>query len=567
MARDDEHKSGRFTKASHTRHDARGGPKSQPPPPAAAPQPPADLSRRSPAIPRRPAAAPPPPEPRRRMAPPPVDDGFSRPKLHTTVPTPNTPDHPPAHPARSGPRALPPGPSSQPVSAADVTVTKAVVSRTRQLSKQATKKVIAASQADGAHESGLTALIWNQVLSYGADAMITVALAGTVFFAATGGQQRGNVLQYLLITMAPFALVAPVIGPVLDRMQHGRRIAMAATAIGRTLLALLMAAHFSDLYVLFPCALGSLVLSKAYSVIRVSAAPRLVPLGMTLVSANARLSVFGLGASVVGGSFIGIFIKVTGSYQWGLRLTAIGFAVTAFYAIRLPKQVDSANPATRHPGEPPRPTYQVEVASIGRLRAWAQRGFGEHVLVALQAQCALRALSGFLTLFLAFYIQSSAHGVDALLDLAGLGIAAGGGTFIGTAVGARLTLGRPEVLVVACASASAVMGVVTALMFSTPMAIAFVAVSAIANALSKLSLDAIVQRDVVESLRSSAFARSETFLQLAWVCGAAFAALLPAGRGQLDLGLAALLLALAVTVIVLRTRVVSRRTSGHRYAT
>ena len=53
-----------------------------------------------------------------------------------------------------------------------------------------TRKVILASKADGAHESGLTALIWNQVLSYGTDAMITVALASTVFFGASTHAQR-----------------------------------------------------------------------------------------------------------------------------------------------------------------------------------------------------------------------------------------------------------------------------------------------------------------------------------------------------------------------------------------
>ena len=77
--------------------------------------------------------------------------------------------------------------------------------------------------------------------------------------------------------MAPFALVAPVIGPVLDRFQHGRRVAMATSAFGRALLAILMAQNFDNLYALFPLALGSLVLSKAYSVVRAAAAPRLVP--------------------------------------------------------------------------------------------------------------------------------------------------------------------------------------------------------------------------------------------------------------------------------------------------
>ena len=105
-----------------------------------------------------------------------------------------------------------------------------------------TRKVIRASKADGALESGLTALIWNQVLSYGTDAMITVSLAGTVFFGASANAQRGNVLLYLLITMAPFAVVAPVIGPAarpaaarppLDDGRHRARPGRARARDGR----------------------------------------------------------------------------------------------------------------------------------------------------------------------------------------------------------------------------------------------------------------------------------------------------------------------------------------------
>ena len=131
--------------------------------------------------------------------------------------------------------------------------------------------------------------------------MITVALAGTVFFGASAHAQRGNVLLYLLVTMAPFALVAPFIGPALDRFQHGRRWTMAGTAIGRGILALIMAGHPTDLVVLYPCALGSLVLSKAYVVVRAAAAPRLVPPGLSLTEANARMSIFGLGSTIIGG--------------------------------------------------------------------------------------------------------------------------------------------------------------------------------------------------------------------------------------------------------------------------
>ncbi len=44
------------------------------------------------------------------------------------------------------------------------------------------------------------------MLSYGTDAMVTVALASTVFFGASAHAQRGHVLLYLLVTMAPFAV-------------------------------------------------------------------------------------------------------------------------------------------------------------------------------------------------------------------------------------------------------------------------------------------------------------------------------------------------------------------------
>jgi hypothetical protein len=190
---------------------------------------------------------------------------------------------------------------------------RGIVGSSNQFARSVTRKVITASTAKGAAESGLSHLIWNQVLSYGADAMIVVALAGTVFFGASPHAQRGNVLLYLLVTMAPFALIAPVIGPALDRVQHGRRWAMGASAIGRGILALIMASHPTNLLVLYPCALGSLVLSKAYSVIRAAAAPRLVPPGMTLVEANARLSIFGLASALVGGALVAGVIKVSGS--------------------------------------------------------------------------------------------------------------------------------------------------------------------------------------------------------------------------------------------------------------
>ena len=455
----------------------------------------------------------------------------------------------------------------EPASPAE-TLTRAALARTNRAARTVTRKVISASKADGAHESGLTALIWNQVLSYGTDAMITVALAGTVFFGASTSAQRGNVLLYLLITMAPFALVAPVIGPVLDRLQHGRRWTMAGTAVGRAVLALIMAGHPTELLVLYPCALGSLVLSKAYGVVRASAAPRLVPPGMTLTEANARLSMFGLGSTLVLGGALGILIKITGSYSFGLFVTAIGFAACAFFAFRLPPQIDSAAAAERHPGEPPRPRVQGRVPPLIRLRSWARRGFDEHIVWALQGESVLRLLSGLLTIYLAFYVESTAHGLNAAIQLGGVLLAAGAGNFAGTGIGTKLRLNRPELMIIISTAVAAATCLVVALTFDIAFAIGGMFVSAVTNALSKIALDAVIQRDVPETLRSSAFARSETFLQLAWVLGAAIGVVLPSSKangGAIGFWVAAAIVGSVAAIVTLRWRAVKQASARREW--
>ncbi|MDQ2797901.1 MAG: MFS transporter [Actinomycetota bacterium] len=455
---------------------------------------------------------------------------------------------------------------AHPVGRAALSVGKATLAGTNRAARTVTRKVITASKSDGAEESGLTSLIWNQVLSYGTDAMVTVALAGTVFFGASANAQRGNVLLYLLVTMAPFAVAAPVIGPALDRLQHGRRWTMAGTAIGRAVLALVMAAHPTELLVLYPCALGSLVLSKAYGVVRAAAAPRLVPPGMTLTEANAKLTIFGLGSTVVLGGLVGTIIKVSGSYSAGLIVTAIGFAACGFFAFKLPKQVDSAQAAPRHPEEPARPRRQDKVPAMDRVQSWAKRGFDPHLVIALQGESVLRLLSGMLTIYLAFYVESTAHGVTAAIQLGGVVGAAGAGNFVGTAIGTRLKMAKPETVIIASTAIAAAACVVGAILFSVAVACVAMLVCAVTNALSKIALDSLIQHDVVETLRSSAFARSETFLQLAWVVGAVLAVAIPStttSDGTIAFSVATVITIAVAVVVFLRNKAINRVTAVH----
>jgi MFS family permease len=526
---DDDKPRGRFTKSGHTTHE----PRRQPPPgydPRSGPQP------------TRPYPNPPGAarsgtgqDAQQRSG------GYDTPTYHHIHPTPTQPGQ----------------------AAAKVTVTRTIFARSNEFARTVTRKVINASKAGGAEESGLTSLLWNQVMSYGADAMIAVALATTVFFGASTHAQRGNVLLYLLITMAPFAVVAPVIGPALDRLQHGRRWAMAGSAFGRAVLAAIMAQHSAELLVLYPCALGSLVLSKAYSVIRASAAPRLVPQGMTLVEANARLSIFSLGSGLIGGAFIGLTIKVTGnSYATGLWVTALAFCVCGYFALRLPKHIDAVSSAP--PARGSRLTESVRISFRQRMQDWMQRGLVPAVITALQGQAMLRFLAGFLPIFLAFYVETIYHGWQAAFALGGILIGSGAGSFIGTGIGTRLKLSRPERVIMICGAVAAAACILTAILFSIPFAIMCMVVSSATNSLGKIAMDAIIQREVDESLRSSVFARSETFLQLTWVAGAAVAVALPSTDGSLGFWVAGPIMAASTVFVLLRNRAMRRATSTSR---
>jgi len=455
----------------------------------------------------------------------------------------------PVDPGRSAPTVSAPAPDrpgeSPYVAAGGPHAPTGTAGRTRRLGGAAVHRVQAYGRADGAGESGLSGLFWVNALHVAGDAMIAVSLAGTLFFAAAADAQRGNVALYLLVTMAPFALVAPVIGPALDRLQRGRRWALAGSLVGRALLAVLMAAHHDDL-ALYPAALGVLVLSKAFNVLRAAVVPRLLPPALSLTSANARMSVFGLVAGGVLGA-VGAGLAALLGFGWELGATAAVFVAGAVLAVRLPAHVDV-------PGD----EQQADVLRTTpmALPGGRRRATTPHVVTALRATAALRGLSGFLTVFAAFLVQATVDdGWEATVALGGIAAAAGAGSLLGTGIGTRLRTASPDRVVLGAAGAAAAVTVLAASFFSLPMAALVAGVAAVTNALGKAALDAIIQREVPDRLRASAFARSETWLQLAWVLGGALGIALPT-TGWLGFTVAAALLVLAVGLALwsLRTR-------------
>ncbi len=78
-----------------------------------------------------------------------------------------------------------------------------------------------------------------------------------------------------------------------------------------------------------------------------------------------------------------------------------------------------------------------------------------------------------------------------------------------------------------CVGAAVVVSAVAALLPGIATAALVGLVGAAASALAKVCLDAVIQRDLPEESRASAFGRSETVLALAWVFGGALGVLLP----------------------------------------
>lgn len=386
---------------------------------------------------------------------------------------------------------------------------------------------------------GMTRLFDLHAASAAGDTLITVGLAGTIFFAVPLGEARTNVALYLLVTMVPFALLAPLIGPLLDRVPHGRRYALAATMLGRAFLAWLIADHL-DQIALYPAAFGILVLSRAYGVARAAAVPRLLPDRLGLSQVNARGSVYGTVAGMIVLP-LGLAAFWFGP-QWPLRVASLIFLVGMVIALRLPAAADSDQPE-----------------AAPSLRRWRRRQSrvltGRLVTASLAGSATHRALYGFLLIFLAFAIRAE----ELPTRVAGwqlgpgtaLGVVSGAlvaGTFLAVLAGSRLRIRRPVTLQAIGLAASAALGVLATVWLTMPLVVLLCLAVALSSGLAKVTVDSSIQEKIDERRRATAFAHAETLLMLAFVVGSAVA-LIPM-PGRLGLGVATGLVLVAVARMV-----------------
>ena len=181
----------------------------------------------------------------------------------------------------------------------------------------------------------LDRLAWVHAISTLGDALVAVALAGTLFFAVPVAAARPRVALYLLLTVAPFAVVAPLLGRLLDGRSGAGRLALAAAMALRAALAALAVSRTESL-LLYPLAFGLLVCSRAHGINRTAMVPELlVPDQRDPVAVNGRMArVAALGGTA--GALLGVGLDRLlggGAVLWAAAAT---FAVGGLVALSLP---------------------------------------------------------------------------------------------------------------------------------------------------------------------------------------------------------------------------------------
>jgi len=402
---------------------------------------------------------------------------------------------------------------------------------------------------DGAVRGGtagrrpLDRLAWVHAVSTCGDALVAVALAGTLFFAVPVAAARPRVALYLLLTVAPFAVVAPLLGRLLDGRSGAGRLALATAMALRAALAALAVSRTQSL-LLYPLAFGLLVCSRAHGISRTAMVPEVLGRGLggpvgrderDLVAVNGRMArVAALGGTA--GALLGVGLDRLlggGAVLWA---SALVFATGTALALSLPTTRSRRDPV---PG--------VRRGLLDRRAARLVRPPGR-VRLARTANTCVRAVGGFTLFLLAFELRRQGVGTAGLgLLLAAVGVGGVVGAFL-LPRAARLV--REDGLL----AGGLLLCGTTAWLLAGRVGVESAAAGGLAMgagiAAARLGFESLVQREVPAPARGTAITRAETTFQLAWVAGAVLPVAFPLPTTPSLLAAAALCLVAATTYTV-----------------
>ncbi|HEY3842806.1 MAG TPA: MFS transporter [Acidimicrobiales bacterium] len=373
---------------------------------------------------------------------------------------------------------------------------------------------------DQANPIGRLSLV--QIAMLAGDTLVTISLAGSLFFSISPTEAKSKVFYYLLFTLAPFAIVSPLLGPLIDRSRNARRAMVVISALGRAAICPFMALHVHSL-LLFPCAFAVLVLSKLYLVTRGALVPEVAALSAPdssgrqagYATLNARLTLLGTVAGFVVGLPAAGILKLGGaaSVLWIDAFVFLGAAVAGY---RLPT-IGNRSATAREFGAVPEEEVEAPAdprdADLARLQPVAH----PEVLLGLSAMSIIRGLQGFQIFLLAFGLRRLNVG----LYIYGLALgASGAGAIVGLLLIGRLRNRMTEqqllLLSLWLIGASSLGVAIWGTLFAQVI-LAFTV--GVAGAVGQPSFDAMTQRYIPPAAQGRAFARLATRQQLIWVLG------------------------------------------------
>jgi predicted MFS family arabinose efflux permease len=335
-----------------------------------------------------------------------------------------------------------------------------------------------------------------------ADALITLSLIGSLFFSVSLEASRTRILLFLLLTAAPLAIVAQVVGPALDRIRAGARLVLISTLVARAVFAALLASSLLSL-AFYPLVFGILLSRKAYALARTALVAQLAPERAALTAASGHLvrtgTIVGGFGTAVGGALIGLV-----GVKWLPAAAAAAFACAAILATR----VASGVVETRVESVVIRVETPVDVRR------------------AAPAVATIRAAEGALTFLLALSIKRG--GGDKWIFVAAL-VAAGIGTFVGTMLSPRLHRAFSSdgivLLTLLVPGAMSAFGVLTIGSFSI---VAIALAIGLGGSIAARAMDGLYA-EVPHLMRGRVISRNELVFHLANVTGAALAVLVYPG--------------------------------------
>ena len=322
---------------------------------------------------------------------------------------------------------------------------------------------------------------------------MAIALADSLFLSITPDAARTKVILFLAVSMAPFAVVAPLVGPLIDRMKGGQRAVVILVGVLRAVVLLAMARYLDSL-TLFPLAFAALILGKTYAIAKSALVPTIVGDEEKLVASNSKLGqvagLTGFAMAIPAGALQLISSQAT------LTLGALAYIAAALNARRLPKMAITTSDPT-----------QLETDEL----------HSPNVVHAANAMRVLRGIVGFMFFHLAFWLRGEDAGTAWFGFAIGMsGLATLTSNFVGPWLRSRM---RESTMLMSALVSIAVVGCIATWYNRVVGGIILAAVVNAAAAIGRLAFESTVQSGAPDANRGRAFARFETQNQMAWVMG------------------------------------------------